>query len=130
MRSKFDEQLALMKNELIQMGALCEEAISLAAKSLNEGNKALAEKAMALDTEIDQYFPESVSAASTAQRPVQKAFSDGWLSGQPGYSRSRPGYAARPFCHSRTGRGYNRSHRRLQDRPDGSACSMYWISYR
>ena len=54
MRSKFDEQLALMKNELIQMGALCEEAISLAAKSLNEGNKALAEKAMALDTEIDQ----------------------------------------------------------------------------
>ena len=27
MRSKFDEQLALMKNELIQMGALCEEAI-------------------------------------------------------------------------------------------------------
>ena len=34
MRSKFDEQLALMKNELIQMGALCEEAISLAAKAL------------------------------------------------------------------------------------------------
>ena len=29
MRSKFDEQLALMKHELIQMGALCEEAISL-----------------------------------------------------------------------------------------------------
>lgn len=54
MRSKFDEQLALMKNELIQMGALCEEAISLAAKALNEGNKALAEKAMALDAEIDQ----------------------------------------------------------------------------
>lgn len=54
MRSKFDEQLTLMKNELIQMGALCEEAISLAAKALNEGNKALAEKAMALDAEIDQ----------------------------------------------------------------------------
>lgn len=54
MRSKFDEQLNLMKNELIQMGALCEEAISLAAKALNEGNKVLAEKAMALDAEIDQ----------------------------------------------------------------------------
>ena len=54
MRSKFDEQLALMKNELIQMGALCEKAISFAAKALNEGNKALAEKAMALDAEIDQ----------------------------------------------------------------------------
>mgnify|MGYP002508370483 CR=1 FL=1 len=42
MRSKFDEQLALMKNELIQMGALCEEAISMAAKALKEGNKELA----------------------------------------------------------------------------------------
>lgn len=54
MRSKFDEQLALMKNELIQMGALCEEAISLAAKALNEGDRVLAEKAMAMDAEIDQ----------------------------------------------------------------------------
>ncbi len=44
MRSKFDEQLALMKNGLIQMGALCEEAISLAAKALSEGSRALAEK--------------------------------------------------------------------------------------
>ena len=49
MRSKFDEQLALMKNELIQMGALCEEAISLAAKALTEGDKTLAEKVGPLD---------------------------------------------------------------------------------
>ena len=54
MRSKFDEQLALMKNELIQMGALCEEAISLAAKALTEGDKILAEKVGPLDGEIDQ----------------------------------------------------------------------------
>jgi len=54
MRSKFDEQLALMKNELIQMGALCEEAISLAAKALTEGEKQLAEKVGPLDAEIDQ----------------------------------------------------------------------------
>ncbi len=54
MRSKFDEQLALMKNELIQMGALCEEAISLAAKALTEGDKTLAEKVGPLDGEIDQ----------------------------------------------------------------------------
>lgn len=54
MRSRFDGQLTLMKNELIRMGALCEEAISLAAKALNEGNGILAEKAMALDVEIDQ----------------------------------------------------------------------------
>ena len=54
MRSRFDEQLALMKNELIQMGALCEEAISLAAKALTEGDKTLAEKVGPLDGEIDQ----------------------------------------------------------------------------
>lgn len=54
MRSKFDEQLALMKNELIQMGALCEEAISVAAKALNDGARALAEKVAPLDAEIDQ----------------------------------------------------------------------------
>jgi len=54
MRSKFDEQLALMKNELIRMGALCEEAISLAAKALTEGDKLLAEKVAPTDAEIDQ----------------------------------------------------------------------------
>ncbi len=54
MRSKFDEQLALMNNELIQMGALCEEAISLAAKALAEADRALAEKAGQVETEIDQ----------------------------------------------------------------------------
>lgn len=54
MRSKFDGQLALMKNELIQMGALCEEAISLAAKALSDGDKTLAEKVTPLDAEIDQ----------------------------------------------------------------------------
>ncbi len=54
MRSKFDEQLALMKNELIQMGALCEEAISLAAKALTEGDRTLAEKVRPLEAEIDQ----------------------------------------------------------------------------
>ncbi len=54
MRAKFDEQLALMKKELIQMGALCEEAISLAAKALTEGDSALAQKVGPLDAEIDQ----------------------------------------------------------------------------
>ena len=54
MRSRFDEQLALMKNELIQMGALCEEAISLTAKALTDGDKTLAEKVGHLEGEIDQ----------------------------------------------------------------------------
>ena len=54
MRSKFDEQLTLMKNELIRMGALCEEAISKAAKALEEGDHALAEQVKPLESEIDQ----------------------------------------------------------------------------
>ncbi len=54
MRPQFDEQLALLNSELIQMGAMCEEAISLAAKALTEGNQALAEKVSPLEVEIDQ----------------------------------------------------------------------------
>lgn len=54
MRLKFDGQLALMKNELIQMGAICEEAISLAAKALGDGDKSLSEKAVSMDTELGQ----------------------------------------------------------------------------
>lgn len=54
MRSKFDEQLTQMKEELTRMGALCEEAISLAAKALEEGDPALAERVGPLENEIDQ----------------------------------------------------------------------------
>jgi phosphate transport system protein len=53
-RSKFDEQLALLNTELIQMGALCEEAISKAAKALEAGDPALAEAVKPLEGEIDQ----------------------------------------------------------------------------
>ena len=54
MRSKFDEQLALLNRELIEMGALCEEVIALSSKSLTELDKTLAAKVAPLDTEIDQ----------------------------------------------------------------------------
>ena len=37
MRSSFDSQLRQLNNELIEMGALCEEAITLSAKALAEG---------------------------------------------------------------------------------------------
>lgn len=53
-RSRFDEQLALLNRELTRMGALCEEAIALAAKSLLEGDLKLAEKVAVLDGGIDQ----------------------------------------------------------------------------
>ena len=42
MRSRFDEQLALLNRELIEMGALCEEVIAVAAQALMEGDTALA----------------------------------------------------------------------------------------
>ena len=54
MRSRFDEQLALLKKELIEMGALCEEVIALAAKSLTEGDSRLASRVAPIDAEIDQ----------------------------------------------------------------------------
>ncbi len=54
MRSRFDQQLAELNNELIRMGALCEEAISLAAKALTEGDRALAQAVAPVDAEIDQ----------------------------------------------------------------------------
>ena len=53
MRNKFDEQLALLNTELIQMGALCEEAISKAAKALEAGDPALAETVKPLEGEIE-----------------------------------------------------------------------------
>ena len=48
------QQLALLNRELIEMGALCEEVIALAAKALTEGDPALAAQVGPLDTEIDQ----------------------------------------------------------------------------
>ena len=54
MRNKFDEQLALLNRELIEMGALCEEVISMASTALLTGDTALAKKVAPLDGEIDQ----------------------------------------------------------------------------
>ena len=54
MRSRFDGQLAQLKCELIEMGALCEEAIALAAKALDEADVKLAAKVAPLSGEIDR----------------------------------------------------------------------------
>ena len=54
MRRQFDQQLALLNRELIEMGALCEEVIALASKALTEGNPDMAARVAPLDTEIDQ----------------------------------------------------------------------------
>lgn len=54
MRSKFDEQLELLHKELIEMGALCENAIAMAAKALSEGNTKMAAKVPELSVDIDR----------------------------------------------------------------------------
>ena len=54
MRNRFDEQLALLKKEMIEMGAMCEEAIALTARALTEGDISLAGKVESLSQSIDQ----------------------------------------------------------------------------
>ncbi len=54
MRNKFDEQLNNLNNELIIMGALCEEAISSAAKLLIDNDTKLKENVFESDKQIDQ----------------------------------------------------------------------------
>ena len=54
MRTHFDEQLEKLHLELIRMGALCEDAISAAAKALLEQDPDLAAKAQEAEEEIDR----------------------------------------------------------------------------
>ncbi|MBQ8181222.1 MAG: phosphate signaling complex protein PhoU [Ruminococcus sp.] len=54
MRSRFDEQLSILNTEMIEMGALCEEAIALASKALTTGDITLAEKVIPISSDIDQ----------------------------------------------------------------------------
>lgn len=54
MRSKFDEQLALLHKELVTMGALCESAIALSAQALNEGNSDKAVEVFDYAVQIDR----------------------------------------------------------------------------
>ncbi len=53
MRKKFDEQLRILNNELITMGALCEEAISSAVKYLIENDAAMKKNAIETEKQID-----------------------------------------------------------------------------
>jgi len=54
MRSRFDEQLTKLNNNLIEMGALIEYAIAKATKALQERDADAAQKIMADDTIIDE----------------------------------------------------------------------------
>ena len=54
MRNRFDEQLAQLNHEMIEMGALCEEVIALASQALTENDRTLAKKVAPVDSEIDR----------------------------------------------------------------------------
>ena len=54
MRNRFDEQLNNLNNELITMGALCEEAISAAVKLLVDNDVKMKESVWEADKQIDQ----------------------------------------------------------------------------
>lgn len=54
MRERFEQQLEKLHVELITMGALCEEAISAAAKALESDDESLLQQVWEADNAIDQ----------------------------------------------------------------------------
>lgn len=54
MRSKFDEQLALLNKEMIEMGALCEKIIREVLEALTERNEELLNGIASVGAEIDR----------------------------------------------------------------------------
>ncbi len=54
MRNRFDEQLLQLNNELIRMGALCEEAIAYAVKYLVDRDTEMKENAVDAEKQIDR----------------------------------------------------------------------------
>ena len=54
MRNRFDGQLNILNNELITMGALCEEAISSAVKLLIDNDVKMKSNVLETDKQIDQ----------------------------------------------------------------------------
>lgn len=53
MRNKFDEQLKLLNKNLIEMGSLCQESISLSALALMEGKPEKCKQVIPITEEID-----------------------------------------------------------------------------
>ena len=75
MRNRFDEQLYVLNNKMIEMGAECESIIALSAKALLEGNIANANKAREQGGRIDQMEREIESICLKLllqQQPVAK----------------------------------------------------------
>lgn len=75
MRTKFDEQLRQLNIELIRMGSMCEEAISIAAKILDGDNTVSTERVFSLEHDIDELEHDIESRCMRMllqQQPVAK----------------------------------------------------------
>ena len=75
MRNRFDRQLETLNVEIIKMGALCEEAISSAAKALSDGDSNMIEKVFETDAKIDDMERDIESICMRLllqQQPVAK----------------------------------------------------------
>jgi len=75
MRNRFDEQLFELNREIIEMGAMCEEAIASATKALITGNIELAGKVTSDSRAIDQMEREIESRCMKLllhQQPVAR----------------------------------------------------------
>ena len=75
MRNRFDEQLFELNREIIEMGAMCEEAIASAVKALVAGDLGLAEKVKTSSHVIDQMERDIESRCMKLllhQQPVAK----------------------------------------------------------
>ncbi|MBQ4342815.1 MAG: phosphate signaling complex protein PhoU [Erysipelotrichaceae bacterium] len=75
MRNRFDEQLFELNRELIEMGAMCEEVISLAMSALKAGDVELAKMVKEQGSSIDQIERDIESRCMKLllhQQPVAK----------------------------------------------------------
>ena len=75
MRNRFDEQLFELNREIIEMGAMCEEAIASTSKALTTGNTELAIRVKTNSSAIDQMERDIESRCMKLllhQQPVAK----------------------------------------------------------
>lgn len=76
MRNRFENQLAELNNDLIAMGALCENAIASATKALINGDDKLAKDAVRIEREIDRKEREIESSCLKLLLQQQPVASD------------------------------------------------------
>ena len=70
MRDKYEEQLLTLNTELMRMGALCEEAISCAVRSLTENDGTMKQRVSETEKQIDHKERDIESLYETSHTPA------------------------------------------------------------